>query len=102
MTPRPSPLWVSWTTSTSFPSTVVVRGVVEEEVPRAAEEVTAHARREEVDVLRVVHRDPRRLVGDLLVDLGPDLVGGLRVRDPDLAGVIQLRLAVALARLGGV
>src|SRR3954449_5022127 len=39
----------------------------------------AEALRHEVDVLGVEHRCGRRLVGDRLVDLGPDLVGAVLI-----------------------
>src|SRR3954468_14061652 len=43
----------------------------EQEVPLRAELVALHALAEEVDVLRVHHRHPGRLIGDGLVDAGP-------------------------------
>src|SRR6266513_933095 len=74
------------------PAALLHRSLPEQEVPLRAELIALHALAEEVDVLRVVHRHPGRLVGDSLVDAGPRLVRRSGGGDCLHSRLIHLRL----------
>src|SRR4051812_6141490 len=72
---------------------------VEQEVPLRTELVALDPLADEVELLRVEHRHPARLVRDRLVDRGPLHVGARRVRDSLLQSLIDLRLNSLVAEL---
>src|SRR6266705_946106 len=76
--------------------------LVDQDVPLGIPLIPLNALGQEVDLLRVVQVDPRRLVGHRVIDLGPDVVGGRGVGDPEVLGLGHLRLDGLVAERGYV
>src|SRR5712692_10782646 len=89
------------------PNAIAISGLLEpllvdQDVPLGIPLVPLHALGEDVDLLRVVHVHPGRLVGDLMVDLRPQVVGGGRVRAAHGFRPGHLRLDRRVTELGDV
>src|SRR4051812_10305166 len=77
-------------------------GLVDEPVELLAEREVADALRHEVDVPRREERRHRRLVGDLLVDLRPQLIRCRLVRHAESQRLVHLRVDRLAAEAGDV